>query len=85
MTQSNSKQRCKVDTIGTVGLELLFEEYNDIPLEAFRILCIHMIADSSGKKETKDRFVSLIEKASSKEKMLTTTTNYILAGQGLGV
>lgn len=85
MTQTNSRKRIKNDTIGEKGLELLFEQYGQSNVSAFRVSCINMINASTGSAETKSKFVTLLENASSKDKLLTTTTNYILAGQGLGV
>lgn len=85
MTQTSSKQRCKVDTIGSNGLETLFSDFENRTPESFRTLCIEFVNQSSGKKDTKYKFINLLEGTTSKDKMLTLTTNYILAGQGLGV
>lgn len=85
MTQTNSRKRVKNDTIGSNGLELLFARYQDSTVELFRANCIEMINASTGSNETKSKFVTLLEGANSKDKLLTTTTNYILAGQGFGV
>ena len=51
----------------------------------FRILCKAMIEKSTGKRETKDTFIRLLDSAVSKDVMVKKVTNYLLAGQGLGV
>ncbi len=85
MTQKNSRQRCKVDTIGSDGMEKLFEAYRNEDINTFRNTCIGMIQRSSGKAETKDSFTDILLKATSKDQMVTKVSNYLLAGQGLGV
>lgn len=85
MTQTNSKQRCKVDLIGETGLQELFNLYEREATDVFRSSCIALIDASSGKKNTKDKFINTLQSLTSKDKMLKTTTNYIMAGQGFGV
>lgn len=85
MTQSSSSQRCKVDLIGDNGLQVLFKLYETETQEDFRQTCIEFIKSSSGKKDTKQKFVNILESSNSKDKILKTTTNYIMAGQGYGV
>ena len=85
MTQATSEKRCKVDLIGDAGLQVLFKLYEQETIDAFRGTCIEFIEASSGKKGTKDKFINTLQSLSSKDKMLKTTTNYIMAGQGLGV
>ena len=85
MTQKNSRQRCTIDTVGNDSIKDMFEAYNTETLEDFRTRCVNMIEQSSGKKQTKNTFISMIMKATSKDFMVTKVTNYVLAGQGLGV
>lgn len=85
MTQTNSRQRCKVDLVGKDGLTDLFKLYERQDLMDFKLSCMSLIEGSSGKRPTKDRFKGEINNASSKDRCLKITTNYILAGQGLGV
>jgi len=85
MTQKNSRQRCKTDTVGSEGMEKLFEAYHREDIETFRNTCIGLIQRSSGKADTKDTFTSILLKAKSKDLMVTKVSNYLLAGQGLGV
>lgn len=84
-TQSNSRARVKNDTIGDDGMRFLYEQYAVQTLESFRIMCKEAIERSTGKRETKDRFIREIDKATSNTTMLKKVTNYFLAGQGLGV
>lgn len=84
-TQYSSKARVKKDTVGDDGLKFLFEQYATQPIESFRELCKETIEESTGKRETKDLFIREIEKTNTKDKMLKKVTNYLLAGQGLGV
>ena len=84
-TQSSSKSRVKVDTIGNDGLKELYAAYGVMETSNFRILCKSMIEKSTGKRETKDTFIRLLDSAVSKDVMVKKVTNYLLAGQGLGV
>ncbi len=84
-TQSSSKSRVKKDTIGNDGLRELYSAYGVMETSNFRILCKAMIEKSTGKRETKDTFIRLLDSAVSKDVMVKKVTNYLLAGQGLGV
>lgn len=84
-TQTNSKVRVKKDTIGDDGMRFLYEKYATESLDSFRLLCKEAIERSTGKRETKDKFIRELEKATSNLTMLKKVTNYFLAGQGLGV
>ena len=84
-TQSNSRARVKNDTVGSAGLKQLFECYGTQSFEDFRTTCKGMIENSTGSRETKKRFFAEIDSARSKDMMLKKVTNYLLAGQGLGV
>lgn len=85
MTQTNSRQRCKADLVGSEGLKSLFKLYESQGLLDFKLSCTSLIENSSGKRLTKDKFISEIDMAVTKDRCLKTTTNYVLAGQGLGV
>lgn len=85
MTQTNSRNRIKVDTVGDSGLKLLFAEFETQTVTGFRFICKNLIEQSSGKREKKDTFIRELDKAASKEIMLKKVTNYMLAGQGFGV
>lgn len=84
-TQRSSKQRVKTDTVGDDGLKFLFSEFEKQTLTGFRVICTSLIEQSTGKRETKDKFILEIERATSKQVMLTKVTNYMMAGQGFGV
>lgn len=85
MTQATSRVRVKNDTVGEQGMKTLFTEYQRLNFTEFQNHCKMVIEQSSGKRETKDRFIREIDRATSKDTMLTKVTNYLLAGQGLGV
>lgn len=85
MTQTSSRPRVKNDTVGTEGMKFLFEQYSTSTFEAFREMCKDTIEESTGKRATKDKFLFEIDRATSKDTMLKKVTNYLLAGQGLGV
>ncbi len=87
MTQTNSRARVKRDTVGGEGMIFLFSQYHDqlATLESFRVICKELIEQSSGKRTTKDKFIYELERATSKDVMVTKVTNYLMAGQGLGV
>lgn len=85
MTQSSSQARVKVDTVGDDGMKALFAAYSTETLESFRSMCNETIEQSAGKRTTKDKFHVEINRATSKDMMLRKVTNYLLAGQGLGV
>ena len=85
MTQFSSKQRVKVDTIGSDGMQKLFSDYASKDTISFRSSCIQAILLSSGSVSTKEKFVTILTEAKSKDVMLKKVTNYLLAGQGLGV
>lgn len=84
-TQKSSRSRVKVDTVGEDGMKVLFAEYQTQTLVGFRVVCKELIEQSAGKRETKDKFINELDRATSKDVMLTKVTNYLLAGQGLGV
>ena len=85
MTQVSSKPRVKNDTVGNNGLKLLYKSYEMMHKEEFRDFCKQLIEDSSGKRATKDSFIVALDRAPSKDRMVQSVTNYLLAGQGLGV
>ncbi len=85
MTQSNSRARVRQDTVGEDGLKFLFSQYQAATLEGFRVTCKSLIEESSGKRTTKDKFIYELDRATSKDVMVTKVTNYLMAGQGLGV
>ena len=84
-TQSSSKARVKNDTVGNDGLKQLYESYSNLSKEDFRVFCKDTIEKSTGKRETKDKFIRELDRALSKDVMVQKVTNYLLAGQGLGV
>jgi hypothetical protein len=85
MTQTSSKPRVKNDTVGDNGLKQLYTAYESMTKEEFRSFCKELIESSTGKRATKDSFIVALDRAPSKDRMVQSVTNYLLAGQGLGV
>ena len=85
MTQATSEQRVKHDSIGDSGMQQLFAMYSVLGVNEYRNYCIDVINKSTGKKETRLKFISQLQKLTNSDKMLKLVTNYLLAGQGLGV
>ena len=85
VTQTSSRARVKHDSIGQTGMEQLFQNYETMDQETFRVSCKEIIERSTGKRSTKDTFLVELDNARSKDLMLKKVTNYLLAGQGLGV
>lgn len=85
MTQKNSRQRVKTDTVGEEGLKILYSQYENQTVTGFRLLCKNLIEQSTGKRETKDKFLTVLDNSRSKNEMLVRVNNYILAGMGFGV
>jgi hypothetical protein len=81
-TQTSSKARVKHDGIGEDMMKNIFANYTVMSPEEFRELCIQAIEASSGKKETKQKFINIIEQVQSKTTMMAKVTNYFLAGEG---
>lgn len=84
-TQSSSKARVKRDTIGTEGLKELYNAFHVMNKDDFSSFCKDIIERSAGKRETKDKFIRDLDVTKSKNVMVQMVTNYLLAGQGLGV
>ena len=85
MTQTNSRPRVKQDGIGEDTMKNLYAAYSTLDNNDFRILCLEAIEKSYAKKATKEKFNTLITKCNNKATMLTSVTNFFLAGEGKGV
>lgn len=85
MTQTNSRPRVKQDGIGEDTMKNLYSAYSTLDNNDFRVLCLEAIDKSFAKKATKDKFNALITKCNNKATMLTSVTNFFLAGEGKGV
>ena len=81
-TMEVTVKKVKTDRI---DISALYEAYRVQDVATFKQTCIEVIQGSSGKKETKARFVTEIMGTRSKERMLTVVNNFWLAGQGLKV
>lgn len=85
MTQTNSRPRVKEDGIGADTMKNLYQAYSTATLEEFKTLCLEAIDMSSAKQATKTKFNVFINHCNTKASMLTSVTNFFLAGEGKGV
>lgn len=81
-TMEITGRKVKTDRIDINGL---YMAYNTEDVVTFKETCILAIEQSSGKKETKMRFVNELRAIRSKDRMLMVVNNFWLAGQGLKV
>lgn len=81
-TMEVTSRKVKMDRIDINGL---YEAYREQDVATFKETCILAIEQSSGKKETKMRFVNELRSIKSKDRMLMVVNNFWLAGQGLKV
>lgn len=84
-TQTSSKPRLKKDTLGDSALTTLYESYSALDLASFKTFCEDMVQSGGGGQDTKDQIILSIKYAKSKDTVLTTTNNFVLAGMGYGV
>lgn len=82
ITQSSSKARVKNDTFGDDGFKALFEAYAKEDMNTFRGTCEVFIQNSGAKQATKESFILDLARIKSKDKLLQSVTNYMLAGEG---
>lgn len=85
MTQTSSKHRVKEDGIGEDAMKSLYEQFELVGTDDFRLLCKNIIESSNGKAETKAKFLDMLDASKSKNVMVVKVTNYFLAGEGKGV
>ncbi len=85
-TQQSSKPRLENDTLGNEALTELYQAYNTMNLEDFRIFAEGVVMAGGGKQLRKLEIInSMYDRNVTKEKVLTKAQNFILAGMGLGV
>jgi len=85
ITQTNSSPRVKKDGIGDDVIKELYAQFESAGVDDFRNMCKEAISNSSGKPETKRKFIGLLDRATNKNDMVMKITNYFLAGEGRGV
>lgn len=81
-TMEVSVKKVKTDRI---DISAFYDRYAVEDTVTFKNTCVEAIMQSSGKKETKARFVMTLQQCRTKDKMLSVVSNYWLAGQGLKV
>lgn len=85
-TQQSSKPRLENDTLGNDALTELYQAYETMDLEDFRVFAEGVVMAGGGKISRKLEIVnSMYDRNVTKEKVLTKAQNFILAGMGLGV
>jgi hypothetical protein len=85
-TQQSSKPRLENDTLGNEALTELYQAYETMNLEDFRVFAEGVVMAGGGKQPRKlDIINSMYDRNVTKEKVLTKAQNFILAGMGLGV
>jgi hypothetical protein len=85
-TQQSSKPRLENDTLGNEALTELYQAYETMNLEDFRVFAEGVVMAGGGKQPRKLEIInSMYDRNVTKEKVLTKAQNFILAGMGLGV
>jgi hypothetical protein len=85
-TQQSSKPRLENDTLGNEALTELYQAYETMDLEDFRVFAEGVVMAGGGKQPRKLEIInSMYDRNVTKEKVLTKAQNFILAGMGLGV
>ncbi len=85
-TQSSSKSRVKDDTLGNESLTQLYEAYETMSFENFRVFAEGVVMAGSGKQPRKLEIISsMYAPLATKSQVLKKAQDFILAGMGLGV
>lgn len=85
-TQSSSKARLKNDTLGNESLSKLYEAFESMDFENFRIFAEGVVMAGGGKQPRKLEIVSsMYSPMATKTQILKKAQDFILAGMGLGV
>jgi len=86
MTQYSSKPRLKNDTLGDEALVSLYDAYNMMNLEDFRIFAEGVVMAGGGKQPRKLEIIqSMYKPGITKPAILKKAQDFVLAGMGLGV
>ena len=81
-TMEVTVKKVKTDRI---DIQAVYASHASMDTEAFKDYSIDVISGSSGKTETKMRFMNAIHFAKSKAHVLKIVNDYYLAGNGLKV
>lgn len=86
MTQTNSRARVKDPGNTEEALEQLYAGYRKMGTTDFYSLCTRLIDSSHGSAAKKGMIkAGLMARSNDRDRMLSTVSNYFLAGAGLGV
>lgn len=81
-TMEVSVRKVKTDRI---NIQDIYTRFAAESMDTFRMTCKAVIEGSSGKKETKLRFLRALDETRSKDRMLKIVNDFYLAGHGLKV
>jgi hypothetical protein len=81
-TMEVSVRKVKTDRI---DIQDVYSRFAVETADTFRMTCKTAIEGSSGKKETKSRFLRVLDETKSKDRMLKIVNDFYLAGNGLKV
>ena len=81
-TMEVTVKKVKTDRI---DIQAVYSRYGALQLYGFKVYCMDVISGSSGKTETKIRFMNAIHFAKTKDRVLKIVNDYYLAGNGLKV
>lgn len=85
-TQTSSKARLQNDALGNEALTKLYEAYETMDFDNFRVFAEGVVMAGGGKQPRKLEIVSsMYEPLATKSKILKKAQDFILAGMGLGV
>lgn len=85
-TQTSSKARLQNDTLGNDALTKLYEAYELMDFNDFRIFAEGVVMAGGGKQPRKLEIVnSMYAPLATKSQVLKKAQDFILAGMGLGV
>lgn len=68
-----------------IDIQDIYSRFAAESTDTFRMSCKAVIEGSSGKKETKLRFLRALDETKSKDRMLKIVNDFYLAGHGLKV
>jgi hypothetical protein len=68
-----------------IDIQDIYTRFAAESTDTFRMSCKAVIEGSSGKKETKLRFLRALDETKSKDRMLKIVNDFYLAGHGLKV
>lgn len=85
-TQSSSKPRLQNDTLGNDSLTQLYNAYEMMDFDNFRVFAEGVVMAGGGKQPRKLEIInSMHSPTATKSQILKKAQDFVLAGMGLGV